>query len=45
VQDLPDGFVQRVVAMRPEELSNPLLEKELSDIICRYLIVHEYLSD
>jgi len=38
VQDLSDGFVQRVVAMRPEELSNPLLEQELSDIICRYLI-------
>lgn len=40
VQDLSDGFVQRVTAMRPEELSNPTLETELSDIICRYLIAH-----
>jgi len=38
VQDLSDGFVQRVVAMRPEELSNPQLEHELTDMICRYLI-------
>lgn len=38
VQDLSDGFVQRVVAMRPDELNNPKLIDELSDIICCYLL-------
>lgn len=38
VQDLSDGFVQRVVEQRPTELNNPLLMKELSEIICCYLL-------